>query len=91
LFLTQFHEIKKKEYETIQEFNQIFDGLVNMFPKDLKLHNAAILLQYTNDFEGQFHFELRDKSPNELTQTKEYAINIEENILSSKVDPFSTP
>jgi hypothetical protein len=35
LFLTQCHEINKKDSETIQEFNQIFDGLVKLTSKDL--------------------------------------------------------
>jgi hypothetical protein len=61
LFLTQFHEIKKKDYETIQEFDQIFDGLVKLIPKYLNPPIFVILFQYTNAFLGQFGFVLRDK------------------------------
>jgi hypothetical protein len=41
-----------------------------------------------NAFDGKFHFILKDKKPTSLAQAKEYNVEIEENILDSKVDPF---
>jgi len=44
-----------------------------------------------NAFEGKFRFILKDKNPTSLAQAKEYNVDIEENILDSRVDPFWNP
>jgi hypothetical protein len=91
LMLTQFHEIKKKDNETIREFDQRFGKLVEQIPDDLKPRDGAILLQYTNAFDGKFGFMLRDKFPKTLEEAQEWAGKIEENMLASKVEPFNAP
>jgi hypothetical protein len=48
-------------------------------------------LQYTNAFDGKFGFMLRDKFPKTLEEAQEWAGKIEENMLASKVEPFSAP
>jgi hypothetical protein len=45
LFLTQFHEIKRKDNETIRDFNQRFGKLVEQISNHLKPRDGAILLQ----------------------------------------------
>jgi hypothetical protein len=74
LLLTQFHEIKNNDFETIQEVDQRFHGLVKLIPKYPKSPYVDIFLQYTNNFEGQFCFSLRDKYLNYLSQAKQYSI-----------------
>lgn len=59
--LPQLHEMKKKENELVKYFNERFDRLLRDFPHDLRPCDGAILLLYTNAFEGQFGFLLRDK------------------------------
>jgi hypothetical protein len=79
--LTQLHEMKKKENEMVKDFDERFDRLLRDFPNKLKPSDGAILLHYTNAFEGQFGFVSRDKSPTTLEMEKEHASKIEEIVI----------
>jgi HSP90 family molecular chaperone len=70
LMLTQLHEMKKKDSETIKDFDERFDKLLKDFPPNLKPNDDTILLHYTNAFEGKFGFLLRDKSPTTLERLR---------------------
>jgi hypothetical protein len=60
-------------------------SFIRIRPKD-----DAILLHYTNSYEGHFGLMLRDKFPNDLEATQDWASKIEENMLSSKVDSLGS-
>jgi hypothetical protein len=91
IIVAQFNQIKKKENETVSEFNTIFDRLYNQIPTDFRPTTTSICLLYMNAFEGKFCFILKDKKPTSLAQDKEYNADIEENLLDSRVDPFKYP
>ena len=55
--------IKKKENETMLEFNTKFNNLVKGLHRDIKPSNAAILIYYIEAFEGEMRYALRDKDP----------------------------
>jgi hypothetical protein len=83
--------MKKKENESVKEFDTRFENLLKQIPDDISPKDGVVLLQYTNAFEGKFGFMLRDKSPKTLVEAQEHAAKIEENLLASKVDPFHAP
>jgi hypothetical protein len=87
----QFNQIKKKENETVKEFNTRFDRLYNQIPTEFCPTTSSVCLLYMNAFEGKFHFILKDKKPTSLAQAKEYSVDIEENLLDSRVEPFQYP
>jgi hypothetical protein len=87
----QFNQIKKKKIETMKEVNTRFDRLSNQIPTEFRPTASSICLLYMNAFEGQFHFILKDKKPTSLAQAKEYSVDIEENLLDSRVEPFQYP
>jgi hypothetical protein len=91
MLVAQFNQIKKKENETVSEFDNRFDRLYSQIPTDLHPTAAVVRLLYMNAFDGKFCFILKDKNPTTLAQAKEYSAEIEENILDSKVDPFQYP
>jgi hypothetical protein len=64
----QFNQIKKRENETVKEFNTIFDKLYNQIPKEFYPTASSICLLYMNAFEGKFRFILEDKKPTSLAQ-----------------------
>jgi hypothetical protein len=66
LLLVQFNEMKKEENESVKEFYTRFENLLKQIPDDISPKDGVILLQYTNAFEGQFGFMLRDKAPKTL-------------------------
>jgi len=85
MFVAQLNQIKKKENETMSEFENRFDKLHNQILRYLRPLDAIVCLLYMNAFDGKFCFILKDKKPTILAQAKS---EIEENLLDSKVDPF---
>lgn len=83
--------MKKKENESVKEFDTRYENLIKQIPNDIFPKDGVVLLQYTNAFEGKFGFMLRDKSPKTLVEAQEYADEIEQNLLASKVEPFHAP
>lgn len=81
LILTELYKIKKKDVESVPEFNQRFDSWVKRIPND-KPSQDAVLWQYLNAFDGQFGFILRNKDPTTFAQARDYAMQMEENILN---------
>jgi hypothetical protein len=60
----------KKENESAKEFDMRFENLLEQIPIDISPKDGAILIQYTNTFEGKFGFMLRDKSPKTLVKAQ---------------------
>jgi hypothetical protein len=46
---------------------------------------------YTKSFNGQLGYLLRDKNPQSVQEAQELATRIEDNLLSSKIEPFTNP
>jgi hypothetical protein len=90
MLLAQLNQIKK-EYETVNEFENRFDKLYIQILTYLRPTYVVIRILYMNSFDGKFHFFMKDKNPTNLAKAKEYNVDIEENILDSKVDPFQYP
>jgi hypothetical protein len=44
-----------------------------------------------NAFEGKFRYILKDKNMTSLAEDKEFGIDIEDNLLDSKIEPFQYP
>jgi hypothetical protein len=86
--VAQFNQIKKKENETVNEFNTRFDSLYSNISTEFHPTTTLVHLLYMNSFEGKFHFIMKDKKPTSLAWAKEYNDDIEENLLDSKVDNF---
>jgi hypothetical protein len=84
ILINRIHKIKKKENETVREFNIKFQKLLDKIPQDIKPKNKAIPLYYTNAFEGPFGFYLRDKSPSTLKAAQDTASRLEENFTASQ-------
>jgi len=66
----------------MKEFDAIFDNLYSQISKDLCLPKVDVLLLYLNSFEGQFGFIPKEKMHENLANTKEYTMQIEENLIS---------
>jgi hypothetical protein len=73
MLLAQFNQIKKKENETVKEFDTKFDKLYDQIPADLCPPTTIVRVLYMNAFEGQFAFILKDKAPDTLAKAKEYS------------------
>jgi len=61
MLLMQLNQIKRKEKETMKDFDTIFDNLHSQIPKDLCPLEAVVLLLYLNSFEGKYIFFSKGK------------------------------
>jgi len=75
----------------VKEFDTRFEKLLRQIPNNLIPKDDVVVILYNNSFEGQFGFMIKDRSPNTLGEAQEKATNIEENLLSFKVEPFHAP
>jgi hypothetical protein len=85
---THFNQIKKQHNETLKEFISRFERLYNQIPTDYHPTTSSIRLLYMNSFEGKFRYILKYKSPTSLAEAKEFSIDIDDNLLYSKIEPF---
>jgi hypothetical protein len=53
--------------------------------------NNFLIYIYTKDFTGQLGYLLRDKNPQTIQEAQDLATKIEDNLHSSKIEPFSNP
>jgi hypothetical protein len=65
----KLHEIKKRENDTAKEFDDKFRKLVHNVTKKIRPSDDALLLHYTNCYDGHFGLMLRDKFPTTLEFT----------------------
>jgi hypothetical protein len=81
--LNAITNIKKKENETMLEFNTKFNNLVKDCHKDIRPADAAILIYYTQAFEGEIRYALVDKEPQDLITAQKIALKVEQNLLEA--------
>jgi hypothetical protein len=82
--LNALHTIRKKENETMIEFNTKFNNIVKSLHKDIKPPDANILCQYVEAFEGEIRYALVDKEPQDLMAAQKIAIRVEQNLLEAR-------
>ena len=73
-------ETKKKENETIEEFNKKLNDLISRMHRDIKPLDASILIYYIEAFEGEMRYQLRDKEPTTIQGAMQIVEKIERNI-----------
>jgi hypothetical protein len=73
MLVAQFNQIKKRENETMREFDPRFDRLYSQISTNFHPTIVDVRLQYVNAFTGKFHFILKDKNPTSLVEAKEYS------------------
>ena len=81
--LASLTNIKKKENETMDEFNQRFTELSNAIPATYKPPAPSILVYYIEALSGKMQYQIRDKEPTTLLQAQELAVKIDRNMQSS--------
>jgi hypothetical protein len=83
-FIASLSTSQKKENETMEEFNKIFNDLVKSLPQTIKPPDASILIHYMEAFEGEIRYQLRDKEPTTLRDAQKYAIKIDKNMQDAR-------
>jgi len=91
MLLIRLNNITKQENETVREFNDKFESLVQKVPVSHHPSDNFLLFLYTKAFTGQMGFLLKDKAPKTIQEAQEVATRIEDNLSSSRVEPFFAP
>jgi len=71
MLVAYFNQIKKKENEIVNEFDNRIDRLYSHLLTYIHPTTVAICLLYMNSFNGEFCFILKDMNPTTLAQAKE--------------------
>jgi hypothetical protein len=77
--------------ETIRDFHTRFETLLQKILTSHHPANDFIVYIYTKDFTGQIGYLLKDKNLQTIHEAQELATKIEDNLHSSKIEPFSNP
>jgi hypothetical protein len=88
--LASLSSSQKKENETMEEFNKIYNDLVKSLPQTIKPHDASILIHYMESFEGEIRYQLRDKEPTTPRDAQQYAIKIDKNMQDARKSNLSS-
>jgi len=73
MLLLQLSEMKKKENETVKEFDTRFERLLQQILDNIIPKKDALLFIYVNDYHGKFGFILKDRHPTSLEEVQEQA------------------
>jgi hypothetical protein len=91
ILLTRINTLWKQENGTIREFHTRFETLLQKIPVSHHPKNDFLVNIYTKAFIGQLGYLLRDNNPQTIHEAQELATKIEDNLHSSKIEPFSNP
>ena len=78
--LASLTNIKKKDTETMDEFNTRFTELSKAIPTAYAPTAPTILVYYIEALSGKMQYQIRDKEPANLVQAQEMAIKIDLNM-----------
>jgi len=91
MLLRRLNDIKKSDNETVMEFQANFEILLQQIPRIHHPEGDYLLFIYIKDLLGKFGFMLRDKGPRKIQESHETITKIEDNLSSSKVEPYCAP
>jgi hypothetical protein len=69
MLLIMLNNITKSENETVMEFHDKFERLVQKIPVSYHPSNNFLLFIYTKAFTGQVGFLLKDKAPKTIQES----------------------
>jgi hypothetical protein len=90
MLLIRMNNLVKQENEAVREFHEKFETLMQNIPVSHHPSTNFLLFIYTKSFTGQLGYLLRDKIPQTIQEAQKLATRIEDNLSSSRVEPFST-
>jgi hypothetical protein len=89
MLLIRLNNLVKQKNETVREFHDKFETLLQKIQVSHHPSDNFLLFRYTKAFTGQLWYLLRDKNPQTIQEAQELTTRIEENLSSSRVEPFS--
>jgi len=69
---------KRREDETIAEFNQRFNMFIRSLPQELSPPKEVAMVAYLNAVEGKLIFDVRNKKPSSLFQVQNMMFDLDQ-------------
>jgi hypothetical protein len=91
ILIDRLDRIKKNKNETVREFHDRFERLLQQIPTNLHPSHNFLLFLYTKAFTGQISFPIRDEAPRTIQEIYHLAIQIEEDISLFKKEQSLVP
>jgi hypothetical protein len=88
MLLIRLNNLVKQENETVREFHDKSETLLQNILVSHHPSDIFLLFLYTKAFTGQLGYLLIDKNPQTIQEAQELATRIEDNLSSSRVEPF---
>jgi hypothetical protein len=91
MLLIRLKNLVKQENKIVREFHDKFEALMQNIRVSHHPSESFLRFLYTKAFRSQLGYLLRDKNPQTIQESQELATRIEDNLSSSRVEPFSAP
>jgi hypothetical protein len=91
MLLIRLNKLVKQENEIVREFHDKFETLLQNIHLSHQHSASFLLFIYTKAFIGHLGYLLRDTNPQRIQEVQELATRIEDNLSSSRIEPFSAP
>jgi hypothetical protein len=82
-YITKFGALKRKQGESIPDFNKRFNKMYGKILDEIKPSETSAKIRFSNAFDVEFSFLLRERRAATHNQMKEDSIEVESNILEA--------
>lgn len=83
-YLSQYHSMRRKECEFVQEFSDRFMKVYNAIPAQFKPPTGSAQLQYVESFDNEFTLLLCQRKPTSLADMMNEAVEVEVNLTAAR-------
>ena len=83
MYLSQYHSVRRKESEFVQEFSDRFMKVYNSIPAQFKPPIGSSQLHYVEAFENEFTLWKSERRLASLETMMKYAIEVDANLTSA--------
>ena len=84
LYLSQYHSMRRKESESVQEFSDRFMKVYNVIPAQFKPPLGSSQLQYAEAFDSEFTLLFSEIRSASLDDMMKYSIELEVNLTTTR-------
>ena len=81
LILEEYDHLKRKPWETVQQFSIIFNDVYHSIPMDVRSPPGLAKLHFPKAFDPEMAFQLRERNTASLEEMQSIAVDVETNLL----------
>lgn len=80
MLIEEYNQLKRHPDEIVQQFSDRFNQIYHSIPLNFKPPPDSALLHYPRAFDPEIEFHLRERSPSNMEQMQNMAVDIEVNL-----------